>query len=460
MRILGILLILLSLPAFIWWVRSFPQQRKWAYFAIGILPFTMGWANLDVAFLNWDYWPGFARGLVVSILDTLAIAVITVARAPFRRLPFLGLLTAYMLAAALSMFFSNLWVSSSFYVFQLMRVILVFVAVASVAGQPGAVRWIALGLAAGAIFQGVATVDQRLSGIMKASGTMDHQNLLGLMLHFVTLPLLALLLAGERSKIIMLGVLASLVAVALGASRGSVAFVALGLVILVCLSLARRATPHKWKIVGIGAIMLAVVAPLAAVTLGDRFATTPSSATGPDGEREAFERAAKAMWKDHPMGVGANQYVVIANSEGYSQNSGVIWNAGSRSAHVHNIYLLAAAETGWFGLISLAALFSWSVLRGLTFAFANRKDPRGDIVLGASIAILVTALHSFWEWVFITYSTQYVFAISLGIVAGNIRQATIDAQSQARLRRKATPPDRDQNEGQRSAARQASTHGR
>jgi O-antigen ligase len=206
--------------------------------------------------------------------------------------------------------------------------------------------------------------------------------------------------------------------------------------------------------------MLVVVAPLAAVTLGDRFATTTSSATGPDGEREAFERAAKAMWKDHPMGVGANQYVVIANSGGYSQNSGVIWNAGSRSAHVHNIYLLVAAETGWFGLISLAALFSWSVLRGLAFAFANRKDPRGDIVLGASIAILVTALHSFWEWVFITYSTQYVFAISLGIIAGNIRQAAIDAQSQARLRRKATLPVVNRDDRSRSTGRQASMHTR
>jgi len=140
----------------------------------------------------------------------------------------------------------------------------------------------------------------------------------------------------------------------------------------------------------------------------------------------AFERAAKAMWRDHPMGVGANQYVIVANSKGYSQNAGVIWNKNSRAAHVHNIYLLTAAETGWAGLISLIFLFSWSTARGLHFAFSFRKDPRGDIVLGASVAIFVTAIHSLWEWIFVDYFTQYVFAIALGIIAGTIRQAKTD----------------------------------
>src|SRR3546814_10304683 len=78
-------------------------------------------------------------------------------------------------------------------------------------------------------------------------GTMGHQNLLGLMLHFVTLPLLALLLAGERSKLIMMGVFAALVAVALGASRGAIGFVAIGLALLFLLSLARQLGSAAWR---------------------------------------------------------------------------------------------------------------------------------------------------------------------------------------------------------------------
>ena len=59
--------------------------------------------------------------------------------------------------------------------------------------------------------------------------------------------------------------------------------------------------------------------------------------------------------------------------------------------------------------------------------------------------------------------TRYLkanIAISLGIIAGNIRQAAIDAQSQARLRRKATLPVVNRDDRSRSTGRQASMHTR
>jgi O-antigen ligase len=297
---------------------------------------------------------------------------------------------------------------------QLFRVLLVFAAVASFAGQPGAVRWLCIGLALGAIFQGVMTIEQKFSGAVQASGTMGHQNLLGLMLHFVTLPLLALLLAGERNKLIMLGVLAALIAVALGVSRGAIGFVSLGIVLLFLLSMLRRPTAHKWKIVGL-------VVPVTVSSIQERFVSR-SVYEGPDGERLAFERAAKMMWDDHPLGVGANQYVVTANAQGYSARAGVIWNYASRSTNVHHLYLLTGAEMGWLGLVALLAFLAWPVMRGLHFAFRYRRDPRGDIVLGASVAIFVTALHGLIEWVLVTGHAQYVLAISMGIIAGSIRQ--------------------------------------
>ena len=421
MRFVGLVLILLSFPLMLSWLRSYPRQRKWAYFAIGIAPFVMGSLNLDVAIINWAGWPGYAKGMIVSILDTLALAIILTSRRPFQRLPLLGVFIAYLVAVVLSMAASEMPTSSSFYAFQMLRMILVFVAVASIMRDPKAIRWLAMGLAVGAMYQAVATVDQKLSGVVQASGTMGHQNLLGLMLHFVTLPLLALLLAGERSKIVMLGVLGSLLAVALGASRGSIGFAAIGIVVLFLLSLARHATSHKWKMLGLAVLAMAVVVPITLVTLKDRFGDAPIEVSA-DSERQAFERAAKAMWVDHPMGVGANQYVVTANTEGYSVRAGVIWNFGSRAAHVHNLYLLAAAETGFLGLFTLSSLLAWTVFRAVAFAFGNRRDPRGDVVLGAGVAILVTSMHGYYEWVFVMYQAQYVFAISAGIIAGTIRQ--------------------------------------
>lgn len=421
MRIVGLFIILLAIPLLVAWLKAKPSQRKWAYFAVGVLPFTISALNLDASLISWPAWSGYAKGLIVTLLDSLALALVIVSRAPARRLPFLPLLLAYLAAAALSMGFSTLPMSTSFYVFQLVRILLLFVAVASFAGQIGALRWLAMGLATGAIFQVIVTIDQKFSGMAQASGTMGHQNLLGLMLHFVTLPLLAFLLAGERGKIFMLGTLSALVAVAFGASRGAVGFVGIGMAILFCLSILRRPTAHKWKMAGLAVLALAVVTPVVISSFGDRYEVRPDSA-GSNEERVAFEAAAKSMWSDHPMGVGANQYIVIANVEGYSERAGVIWNYASRSAPVHNMYLLVAAETGWIGLVTLVMLIGWPVLRGLAFAFRNKADPRGEIVLGASVAILAAALHGLYEWVFVTFYAQYVFAISLGIIAGIIRQ--------------------------------------
>lgn len=432
MRFVGLAIIFISLPILIIWLKSQPQHRVWAYFAIGALPFTIDWLNLDAALISWATWPGFAKGMIITMLDSLALALLATNRNFWRRLPFLGLLLAYLGAVIVSIAFSNIAMSSSFYAFQLIRILLVFMAVASIMSDPKAIRWLAYGLAVGAAFQGIITIDQRLSGTVQAAGTMGHQNLLGLMLHFATLPLLALLLAGEKSKIIMLGVFGAMVAVALGASRGTVGFAAIGIALLFALSMARRMTPHKWKMVGLAALALTVIAPLTLSTFSLRFGDNPISVSR-DSEREAFERAAKAMWADHPMGVGANQYVITANTQGYSQNAGVIWNSGSRSANVHNMYLLAAAETGWLGLITLVSLFGWAIARGLSFAFGNRRDPRGDAVLGATVAILITALHGLYEWVFVIHQSQYVFAISLGIIAGIIRHVEREKAYRAKM---------------------------
>lgn len=432
MRIIGIILVILSLPAFIAWLKSAPHQRKWAYAAIGVLPFTINAINLDAAFISWATWTGYAKGIIVTLLDTLALAIIATHRHPWRRLPFVGLMTCYILAVALSLAFSDLPMSSGFYLFQMLRILAVFVAVAAIAANPQAIRWLAFGLAAGAIFQAVATIQQWMSGALQAAGTMGHQNLLGLMLHFVTLPLLALLLAGERSKLIMLGVGSALLAIAFGASRGTIGFAGIGIALILVLSLARRVTPHKQKIVGLAVLALAVIGPITLGNLERRFAAHPIDESYD--ERGAFERAAKLMWADNPMGVGANQYVVVANVGGYSQEAGVAAAYGNRSAKVHNMYLLVAAETGWAGLLTLIALFAVPILRGLKFAFADRRDPRGDIVLGATTALMATAAHGFYEWVFVTYQAQYMFAIALGIIAGMIRYRESEQRAARRLR--------------------------
>src|SRR5690606_6720606 len=103
------------------------------------------------------------------------------------------------------------------------------------------------------------------------------------------------------SKLIALGVLAGIVSVALGASRGSVGFAAMGMCLIVVLSLLRRNSGHKWHVVGLGALALVVIAPVVMNSFERRFEVKPLH-EGTYDERAAFERAARLMWADHPMG--------------------------------------------------------------------------------------------------------------------------------------------------------------
>ncbi len=458
MRYVAIAVMLLAYPFLVGWIKANPQKRHWAYFGLGILPFTINAWNLDAALISWPAWVGYAKGMIFTLLDSLALAVITTHRSPRSMPPLTGFIVAYTLAAALSVAMSGIPMSSTFYVFQLVRILILFLAVARIAPDPRALKWLAMGLAAGISYQAGNCIWQKLNGAFQTAGTMGHQNLLGLMTHFTIFPLLGMLLAGMRSRVVMLGVASSLIVEALGASRGTIGFGLMGIALLLVLSLYRRATPQKWRMVGFAALALVLISPLMVTAINNREAQLATSQYQGD-ERTAFERAAKAMFADHPMGVGANEYVIVANASGYSVRAGVIWNGSSRAAYVHNAYLLVAAETGWPGLLSFIALFAAVIWSGLYFAFQNRRDPRGDVVLGCTVAVIVTAEHNFYEWIFVTYQAQYVFAISIGIIAGLVRERAIEQRAARSRQRKADfsreSRDQDVDKAEQVAAAQS-----
>ena len=415
MRLAGILLVFAAMPILTIWLQGNVQRFRYAAFAMGFLPFVIELANLDAALISWRLWPGHTKGLIVTLLDSLAIAVLIANRRKIGFPTFIGLLILYFFAAALSVAFSDVMTSSAFYAFQVARAILVFLAVVALMKHEGSQMWLCYGFASAMLTQAAFSMYQKLGGVAQASGTLSHQNLLGMMLHFSVISLIAIILAGNRKPMIMAGAMAGLLAAALTASRATIGFLAAGIAVLIVLSLMRRVTVVKWRALGLGLVAAMLLAPLALSNLGNR---TQESIESSDREREAFETAALNIWTDHPMGVGANRYVVTANVEGYSSDAGVVPVSGSRSAHVHNIYLLHAAEMGWLGLITFVVLVVTAIIRGIVHSIKARDDPGGDLVLGASVAMLVMAAHGYFEWIIITTSPQYLLVTALGVIAG------------------------------------------
>jgi O-antigen ligase len=418
MRYIGIVIFFLSIPAIFSWLKGNRQHHRYAWFALGLLPFVIAGWHLDVSIISWAMWPGHTKGMQVSLLDSLALGLILVQRKPVWATPLKGYFIAYLLAAALSITVSNNPQASFFYAWQFARVLLVFLAVAGVCAEERGPATVIAGMVVGLSIQAGYVLFERASGAVQASGTMGHQNLLGMVTHFVLFPALALLLTGGRHRMALLGVIASAVVIIGGASRATIGFAGGGVIILMILSMARNFTGKKARIAGIGIVLFAIAAPLAYLSLAERFESKPL--VGGNEEREAFERAANMIWADHPMGVGANEYVIVSNTEGYSARAGVIWNYGSRSANVHNTYLLVAAETGYFGLITFIALLFGPMIAAFRFAWANRRDPKGDIALGIGVNLAVVAAHCKYEWIFVIWNVQYMLAIGVGILSGQM----------------------------------------
>ena len=432
MHYIAFALVMLSIPIFASLLRQNPHRRDWALTAIGALFFTGGNLRIDATLIGWPMWNGTARGIEISPVDALAVALILTRRKTGAGWPFWTVIAIYGATLALSVIPASTWMATVFSWWQYIRVILVFAAIAGECGRPDLLTGLLRGMSIGLMVEAAYFINQKLHGVVQATGTMFHQNTLGMMTELALLILIAALLAGERSKLVKIGLAAGLIIIAGGGSRGAMGIAGGGIVIYTLLSLLRGVTPVKLKMVGLGILAVAVVVPLGMLTLKERFGSV--SITTQETQRAAFERAARAMAADHPLGVGANLYVPTANMGGYAQRAGVAWNFANRSAPVHNAYLLARAETGWAGELAFILLLLVPIAVGLRFAFKDRRSAGGEIALGSAIAVAVNLVHNNYEFTVFNYEVLALLFMAMAMIAAQVRGAAQPA------RRRPEPP--------------------
>ena len=387
-----------------------------AWMGVGFLPFVLAPLHLYVAPVSWAAWPGFVKGLEVSLLDAVALAILIGHPRNRLFLPFKLPFLFYILAVLLSAFQANVPQAALFYAWQLARMFLLAAAIATACEDERAPRAILAGLVIGLGVQAALALVDRFTGSIQTGGAFGHQNLLGMASHLVALPALALLMAGGRGWVPLLGPAAGVVTAIAGASRATIGLFGIGFIGVVLLTGLRKWTKRKGVVALLSLLALAAVAPLASNSLERRFSAAPIGDSYD--ERGAFEDAARMIIRDYPMGVGANQYVIVANTSLYLDEAGVVATRGSRAAHVHNVYLLAAAETGYLGLVALLALIAWPMAIAFRHGWRHRHDERGELMLGLGTALVIVSLHSFYEWIFVSFEFQYVFAVALGLIAG------------------------------------------
>lgn len=423
MRWVALAIIFASLPMFIAALTSNPRYRDLAVLGLGLMMFLIGRLQIDAALITWPTWPGTARGIVVSPVDTLAIALIATRKKIANASPIFIFVGLHAFSILLSILLSSVWMASFFSLAQYLRMVLFFIALSGELHRSSALRSLLVGLSVGIMIQAGFVTYQKLTGVVQAGGAIGHQNITGLMVELTVLPLIGAVLAGEKNKFIYLGILAAMVVIAGGGSRGTIAFFALGMVFLLAFSLMRRITGRKMMVVGAMACAALVFTPLGYATLKDRFGE--STFVTEEAQRAAFERAARMMASDHPFGVGANMFVTENNAGPYANASGLAWNRHNRAAPVHNAYLLARAETGWLGQGTFLLLLVLPALVGILYAFRDRTSPMGEISLGSIAAILAVAVHSNWEYAIFLEGPLRGLFMNFAIILGCIEARKI-----------------------------------
>jgi hypothetical protein len=393
------------------WLRRNPHLTAKAWILFGFLPFAY---NPHIALIDWAGWPGYVQGILATGLDLLALTLFINLPKAKRPAPFRIVMGLYFIAMVVSIFQSDVPMASMFYPWQLLKVYFVYIVVRRASSDEHVLDAILTGMTIALCFEVVMAGWQRMGhDVARAAGSFGDKNLLGFVTEFAILTPFALLLAGRRSWQTTVAPIAGMLIAILTASRAAIGFSTIGLVLVFLGSSLRKWTPKKASVLFKGVIVFSLLAPFAWYSLQERYAQEPIPAAD---ERVLFNRAAEMILSDHPFGVGTNNYVIIANSGGYSERAGVPWT--SSVAIVHSVYWLTAAETGYFGLIALVLLWVRINFVSLRCGWKYTDDVRGDMLLGLGVTLVIVALHNAYEWVFLVYSVQYLFGITAGLVAG------------------------------------------
>jgi O-antigen ligase len=424
MKWFGLVVLLCAIPVLAAVLRGVPKSRAWIWMGLGLLPFVIEKVNLDVAPVSWPYWPGYVKGIEFTPIDSIAIAVLLAHGFGPRWPRFTFAWILYVAAAAASIASAGQPTASVFSAWQALRVMVVFLAVARVSAEPAGVKAILRGMMIGILLNAGFSVAQHLRGVYQATGLFGHQNTLGMMTHFIAFPAAAMVLA-RRDSFALLAAAGSVGVAILTASRATIGLQGAGYLVLAMLAVAQRRTPRNFAFM-VGALAsVAILAPLALSVLAPRFVQAEKSHYD---ERAAFAKTAWLMIEDRPFGVGANQYVIVANTQGYSNRAGVVWSTGSRGTNVHNTYLLTAAEQGFVALAPLLLLLLGPPSAALLAAFRFRRSPQGAALLGCAVAGFAVAVHCGFEWIFVRYPVQVAFAANIGLISGLLYQCQAGAR--------------------------------
>ena len=303
------------------WLRNNSRETPKIWMVVGFLVIQHGPLHAYMAMISWaGKWPAYTYGAEISLLDLIVLGIFLSLPRRQHPLPFKFPIGFYFFAVILSVYQASVPEAALFYAWQLARIFFIYIVISTASAQDPRVSPALLkGMAFGLILGLCEALWERFGlGILRTHGGFSHENFFGVVSHFVVYPFFALLLAGERGWLAPVISLAGIIIAALTASRATFALAVFGYGVVFIASAMRGWNSRKTKVAAISFIAVLAVAPLVVSSFQDRFQSGAVNAFfGTDEARVAMARAASMILADHPMGVGPNHFIVVANTGGY-----------------------------------------------------------------------------------------------------------------------------------------------
>lgn len=232
-----------------------------------------------------------------------------------------------------------------------------------------------------------------LDGMYQVRGTFEHQNPLAMYAVLIGMPFLAVAMGPpfKGTRFVLFGFLLSALVVQFTLSRGALAAFAAGTIGVIGLSLLEKPTGRRLLITAAMGVVGMAGLLLALDTIVARFNDHGNEASGE--LREVMKDACREMIKDHPLGVGWNNYALVVNppfryAEVYydwSRDRGMRVDESKPNSVVESHYYLLLAENGYPGLISWLLLIVVGLWRNLrAFLFFRHSFVR-SLALGLAV---------------------------------------------------------------------------
>ena len=263
-------------------------------------------------------------------------------------------------------------------------------------------------------------------GRYQIAATFPHQNSLCLYLELFGLMILGVLMNEKISKklfaLCIMAFGASTVLIIFTYSRGGLVMFFFGVAIVCLLSILLNGfSMRRMTLMLVGlAVMLSIVG-YALPRIITRFKKAPEASKN---TRIYLAIAARRMANDYRLGVGANNFSEFSGGGDKYNYTIEQYPAGipEYGGIVETIYLLVAAECGWWGLGTLLLWFLYYYILCFVNVVLLRKNPCSGISIGIFGGLSVIYLHSTLEWSLKQYDNfaeQMIVYALIGVIAIN-----------------------------------------